>query len=88
MQKLEDQLAEVEEQSSVFQADNEHLASQLSKAMQLYEQGRRVASLVQPPSYWHPHALGQTLLYVYLSFPGQVSLSVDKMPETVFHTSV
>ena len=76
---LEDKLAEVEEQSSVLQAHNEQLESQLSKAMQLYEQGGHVASLVQPPSYWHPHALGQTLLYVYLPFPGPAKLTDEEL---------
>lgn len=66
VKELEAKLAEFQAQSSLLQAQNMRLASELEKAQQLSQEGTRMASLVQPPSNWQAHAQGQTLLYIEL----------------------
>lgn len=66
VKELEAKLAEFQAQSSLLQAQNMRLASELEKAQQLTQEGARMASLVQPPSNWQAHAQGQTLLYIEL----------------------
>lgn len=66
---LEARLAQIEAQSSLLQAQNLRLTSELEKAQHLSQEGTRMASLVQPPSNWQAHAQGQTLLFVELPVP-------------------
>ena len=67
---LEARLAEVEAQASKLEAQNLQLASDLEKAQQVSREGAKMASLVQPPSFWRAHAQGQTVMYVELPIPG------------------
>ncbi len=66
---LEARLAQIEAQSSVLQAQNLRLVSELEKAQHLSQEGNRMAALVQPPSTWQAHAQGQSLLFVELPVP-------------------
>ena len=66
VKELEAELAEFQFQSTLLQAQNMRLESELEKAQQLSQAGSRMASLVQPPCHWQAHAQGQTLLYVEL----------------------
>ena len=82
VKELEAKLAEFQVQSTLLQAQNMRLASELEKAQHLSQEGTRMASLVQPPSNWQAHAQGQTLLYIELPMPDGAKQGGKELSDT------